>query len=246
MLVRFRLGAPTAAEVTSPPRSRLRRDDSAREFLDRPYRDRLRPRWPLPDPGLPRRACPVGVLVIDAALVLRDLVQRRAGIPASLACVVVAPLCRPSSRRRSGRRLRGGLPVFRACRFLGLYAARTALVCAGDRRELCGRRAGRQRAFSLARLGSFEHFEGQVVGKIYAALAVPRVAGAGARQRRRLFRNLGRATRGALGWGSRSDLPFALDQCSPWFLTDPTGRSPQTLRSVSRGISSVLKVLQNP
>src|SRR5438874_2689288 len=39
-------------------------------------------------PVFPGLLAPSGVLVIGAALVLRDLNQRRAGIPASLACVV--------------------------------------------------------------------------------------------------------------------------------------------------------------
>ena len=123
-------------------------------------------------PVLPGLLAPSGVLVIGAALVLRDLVQRRAGIAASLACVVggaafSAVIAPPA------------LVVASAAAFLFSELADFSVYTPLARRSFplavaasCASGALVDSALFLwLAFGSLEHLPGQVIGKVYAALA---------------------------------------------------------------------------
>lgn len=130
------------------------------------------PQGPCLVPVLPGLMAPSGVLMIGAALVLRDLVQRNLGVWASLGCVAIGAA-------------------------LSAFFAPYALVVASGSAFLFSELADfvvytplAKRYFHLAVLlscvvgsivdsalflflafGSLDFIEGQVVGKIYAALA---------------------------------------------------------------------------
>ncbi len=248
MLVRFRLGAPTAAEVTAFLVLAYAATIPLANFLIGHIGTVCDLDGPCLIPVFPGVLAPSGVLVIGAALVLRDLVQRRAGIPASLACVVVgaalsAVIAPPALVGASAAAF-----LFSELADFSVYTplARRSFALAIAASCAAGALVDSALFLWLA-FGSLEHLEGQVVGKVYAALAflawraLARANAAG------FFRSLGRATRGALGWGSRTDPPFALDRCSPCFSL-PTNRAEPADFALGFTLikSSVLKALQNP
>jgi queuosine precursor transporter len=123
-------------------------------------------------PVFPGVLAPSGVLVIGAALVLRDLVQRRAGIPASLACVVGGAVL-------SAAVAPPALVVASAAAFLFSELADFSVYTPLARRSFALGVAASCAAGALVdsglflwlAFGSLDHLEGQVVGKVYAALA---------------------------------------------------------------------------
>jgi uncharacterized PurR-regulated membrane protein YhhQ (DUF165 family) len=129
------------------------------------------PEGPCLIPVLPGIMAPSGVLMIGAALVLRDLVQRRYGVKASLACVlvgaalsgVVAP---PALAIASGLAfLFSELADFAVYTPLAKRRFLTAVVLS------CIAGAVVDSALFLwLAFGSLEHLEGQIIGKVYAVL----------------------------------------------------------------------------
>ena len=123
-------------------------------------------------PVLPGVLAPSGVLVIGAALVLRDLVQLRAGIPASLACVTAGVAL-------SAAVAPPALVVASASAFAFSEMADFAVYTPLARRSFAAAIAASCAAGALVdsalflwlAFGSLEHLEGQVIGKVYAALA---------------------------------------------------------------------------
>jgi uncharacterized PurR-regulated membrane protein YhhQ (DUF165 family) len=130
------------------------------------------PNGPCLIPVAPGVMAPSGVLVIGVALVLRDLVQRQFGILPSLACVavgtVVSALIAPPS-----------LVIASAAAFLLSELADFAVYTPLAVRRFvlavllsCVAGAVVDSALFLwLAFGSIEHIEGQVLGKLYAALA---------------------------------------------------------------------------
>lgn len=120
-------------------------------------------------PGLP---APSGVLMIGAALVLRDLVQRNVGIPASLACVaagiVLSALIAPPGL------VLASAAAFGFSEFLD-FAVYTPLVKKAFALAVLTSCAAGAIADSVLFLwlafGSLTFIAGQVVGKVYAAVA---------------------------------------------------------------------------
>lgn len=130
------------------------------------------PSGPCLIPVFPGILAPSGVLVIGAALLLRDLVQRRYGPWVSLACVgigaalsaIVAP---PSLVIASGLAF-----LFSELADFAVYTplARRRFMTAVVLSCLAGAVVDSALFLWLA-FGSLEHLEGQIIGKIYAALA---------------------------------------------------------------------------
>ncbi len=123
-------------------------------------------------PVFPGVLAPSGVLVVGAALVLRDLVQRRAGALASLACVV-------GGAAFSAAVAPPALVVASATAFLFSELADFSVYTPLAQRSFLFAVAASCAAGALVdsalflwlAFRSLEHLEGQVVGKIYAALA---------------------------------------------------------------------------
>ena len=130
------------------------------------------PQGPCLLPVAPGLLAPSGVIVIGAALVLRDLVQRRAGIAVSLACIAVgavlsAFLAPPALVIASVAAFTvselADFAVYTPLARKHFVAAVAASVAAGA--------AVDSALFLWLAFGSLEHVEGQFVGKLYAALA---------------------------------------------------------------------------
>jgi queuosine precursor transporter len=139
-------------------------------------------------PMAPGLMAPSGVLMIGAALVLRDLVQRRFGIPVSLACIVSgglisAVLAPPSLVLASVAAF-----LFSELADFAVYTplARRSFVIAIFASVTAGAVIDSALFLWLA-FGSLAFVGGQVLGKVYAALVylavrravIPRVAVAG-------------------------------------------------------------------
>ena len=129
------------------------------------------PQGPCLIPVLPGILAPSGVLLIGVALLLRDLVQRQYGARWSLACVgagtaisfLIAP---PSLALASGAAFAlSELADFAV--FTPLYQKR--LVLALVLSCIVGAVVDSALFLWLA-FGSIEHIEGQIIGKVYAAL----------------------------------------------------------------------------
>jgi uncharacterized PurR-regulated membrane protein YhhQ (DUF165 family) len=129
------------------------------------------PQGPCLIPIAPGLLAPSGVLVIGAALVLRDLVQRRAGIRVSLACIGVgaalsALLAPPALVVASAAAFTfsemADFAVYTPIARTRFAAAILASVTAGA--------AVDSALFLWLAFGSLNHLEGQIIGKIYAAL----------------------------------------------------------------------------
>ena len=115
---------------------------------------------------------PSGVLTIGAALVLRDFVQRRAGIPISLGCIAIGVVL-------SAWFAPPALVVASASAFLFSELADFAVYTPLARRSLSGAVFASVAAgavvdsalFLWLAFGSLAFIEGQIVGKVYAAIA---------------------------------------------------------------------------
>jgi uncharacterized PurR-regulated membrane protein YhhQ (DUF165 family) len=130
------------------------------------------PQGPCLIPVAPGLLAPSGVLVIGAALLLRDLVQRRFGIPVSLACILTGAalsffIAPPGLALASAA-------AFLASEFLdfSVYTplARKRFVTA----LLASCAAGAvldSALFLWLAFGNLEHIAGQVIGKLYAVTA---------------------------------------------------------------------------
>lgn len=128
------------------------------------------PQGPCLIPVLPGVLAPSGVLLIGAALVLRDLVQRAYGPAVSIACIVAGAalsfLIAPPA-----------LAVASCVAFLASELADFAVYTPLARRRfvtavLLGCFAGAiidSLLFLWLAFGSFDHLTGQVLGKTYAA-----------------------------------------------------------------------------
>jgi hypothetical protein len=130
------------------------------------------PNGPCLIPVVPGIMAPSGVLTIGAALLLRDLVQRRYGAGWSLGCIaagtflsfLIAP---PALALASGTSfLASELADFAV--FTPLYRRR--LIAAVVLSCLAGAVLDSALFLWLA-FGNFEHIAGQIIGKAYAAIA---------------------------------------------------------------------------
>ena len=123
-------------------------------------------------PVAPGIMAPSGVLMVGAALVLRDLVQRRFGALVSLGCILVGAavsilLASPALALASGAAfLLSELADFAVYTPL----AKRRFVLAVIFSCLAGAVVDSALFLWLA-FGSFDHIDGQILGKIYAALA---------------------------------------------------------------------------
>ena len=130
------------------------------------------PQGPCLIPVLPGVMAPSGVLMIGAALVLRDLVQRSYGIATSLACIVVGALISflvapPAIAAASAAAFLFSelvdfaiyTPVARRSFALAILASCTAGALADSA------------LFLWLAFGSLAFIWGQFVGKLYAAVA---------------------------------------------------------------------------
>ena len=129
------------------------------------------PEGPCLIPIAPGLLAPSGVLMIGAALVLRDLVQRRAGIRVSLACIgigaalsafVAPPALVLASVAAFTFSEMADFAVYTPIARRSFVAAILASVTAGA--------AVDSALFLWLAFGSLDHLEGQIIGKIYAAL----------------------------------------------------------------------------
>lgn len=130
------------------------------------------PQGPCLIPVFPGIMAPSGVLMIGAALVLRDLVQRRYGATVSLACILAG----------------AALSFFVAVPALAIASAAAFLL--SELADFAVYTPLAKRRFVLAVMlsclvgaavdsaiflwlafGSFDHIDGQIIGKVYAALA---------------------------------------------------------------------------
>lgn len=128
------------------------------------------PAGPCLIPVAPGIMAPSGVLMIGAALLLRDLIQRRYGLAASLGCILAGAtlslLVAPPA-----------LALASAAAFLLSELADCAVYTPLWRRQmalaiLASCAAGAlvdSAAFLLLAFGSLDHLAGQVLGKLYAA-----------------------------------------------------------------------------
>lgn len=123
-------------------------------------------------PVLPGIMAPSGVLMIGAALVLRDLVQRRHGVRVSLVCVLVgaalsALVAPPALVVASGLAF-----LFSEIADFAVYTplAKRRFTLAVVASTIVGAAVDSALFLWLA-FGSLEHMEGQIVGKVYAAVA---------------------------------------------------------------------------
>ena len=133
------------------------------------------PGGPCVVPVAPGLSAPSGVLVIGFALVLRDLVQRTAGLWWSLAAVVVGtaasfwladPFVAIASAVAFGLSELADLGVYTPLQRRGLILAVLASSCVGLVIDSA--------AFLWLAFGSLDFLAGQVVGKLWAVLvAVP-------------------------------------------------------------------------
>jgi uncharacterized PurR-regulated membrane protein YhhQ (DUF165 family) len=130
------------------------------------------PQGPCLIPVAPGIMAPSGVLMIGAALLLRDLVQRQRGIPWSLACIGAGTvlsflIASPALAVASGSAFLfsefADFAVFTPLYRKRLMLAVTISVIAGAVTDSI--------LFLLLAFGSLEHITGQIVGKMYAALA---------------------------------------------------------------------------
>lgn len=130
------------------------------------------PQGPCLIPVLPGIMAPSGVLVIGAALLLRDLVQRRYGLAWSLACIAVGAalsfvIAPPALAFASGAAfLTSELTDFAVYTPLArqrFYAALILSCIAGA--------AVDSGLFLWLAFGSLDHMLGQVIGKTYAVVA---------------------------------------------------------------------------
>lgn len=130
------------------------------------------PRGPCLIPVFPGIMAPSGVLMIGLALLLRDLVQRKSGVAASLFCIlagaalslIIAP---PALALASAA-------AFLCSEFTD-FAVYTPLAKKRFVTALCASCIAGAAIDSLLFLwlafGSLEHLEGQIIGKLYAVLA---------------------------------------------------------------------------
>lgn len=124
-------------------------------------------------PVWPGVMAPTGVLMIGAALVLRDYVQRRYGVKASLACILVgaglsAFIAPPALVIASALAfLLSELADFAIYTPLAQRRFLTAVVAS----SLAGSVVDSALFLWLA-FGSLDHLTGQIIGKMYAAIAV--------------------------------------------------------------------------
>ena len=130
------------------------------------------PQGPCLIPVAPGVMAPSGVLMIGCALLLRDLVQRRHGIPWSLGCVGVGTvlsflIAAPALALASGTAfLFSELVDFAAYTPLARRRFYLALIVS------CGAGAVADSALFLwLAFGSLDHLLGQIVGKLYAVAA---------------------------------------------------------------------------
>ena len=126
-------------------------DNSRRKLDDRTCRDSVRAEWPCLVPVAPGIMAPSGVLMVGAALVLRDLVQRRLGVEFGIGAIVVGAMISAGLAPASlVHCLDGRVSAFRICRLRGLYpACATAAGGCGGRVQCC-RARGRLDRISLA------------------------------------------------------------------------------------------------
>ena len=123
-------------------------------------------------PVLPGILAPSGVLMIGAALVLRDLVQRRYGMLVSLACIAVgaalsALVAPPVLVMASGVAfLLSELTDFAVYTPLAKRRFLTAVALSCVAGAIVD-----SALFLWLAFGSLEHLEGQVIGKVYATAA---------------------------------------------------------------------------
>lgn len=130
------------------------------------------PNGPCLIPVAPGIMAPSGVLVIGVALVLRDLVQRQFGVIASLTCILAGTVVSTMVASPS-------LVIASAAAFLFSELADFAVYTPLAKRRfvlavLLSCIAGAivdSALFLWLAFGSFEHIEGQILGKLYAALA---------------------------------------------------------------------------
>jgi queuosine precursor transporter len=135
------------------------------------------PQGPCLIPVLPGIMAPSGVLMIGAALLLRDLVQRQYGANWSLACVAAGTvlsflIAAPALALASGTAfLFSELVDFAAYTPLARRRFYLALIVS------CGAGALADSALFLwLAFGSLDHLLGQIVGKLYAVAAYAAVA----------------------------------------------------------------------
>jgi uncharacterized PurR-regulated membrane protein YhhQ (DUF165 family) len=130
------------------------------------------PQGPCLIPVFPGVMAPSGVLMIGAALLLRDLVQRRSGILVSLACIAAGAalsflIATPAIATASGAAfLFSELVDFSAYTPLARRRFYLALIVS------CAAGAFADSALFLwLAFGSLDHLLGQIVGKLYAVFA---------------------------------------------------------------------------
>ena len=112
------------------------------------------PNGPCLVPVAPGMMAPSGVLMIGAALVLRDLVQRRLGVEFGLGAIVAGAAISAGLRRVFGDCLGGRVPAVGVCRFRGLYAAGATPPGGGGGRVKHCRAGGRTRSCSSGSLSA--------------------------------------------------------------------------------------------
>jgi uncharacterized PurR-regulated membrane protein YhhQ (DUF165 family) len=129
------------------------------------------PQGPCLIPVFPGLMAPSGVLVVGAALLLRDLVQRRLGLMASVGCIVAGAILSffvaiPTLAIASGAAF-----LFSESADFAVYTplARRQFVLAIMLSCLAGAAVDSALFLWLA-FGSLDHLTGQIVGKAYAAL----------------------------------------------------------------------------
>ena len=123
-------------------------------------------------PVFPGILAPSGVLMIGAALLLRDLVQRHYGVGLSLACIAIGAalsflIAAPAIALASGLAfLFSELVDFGAYTPLARRRFYTALIVS------CAAGAVADSALFLwLAFGSLDHLAGQIIGKVYAVAA---------------------------------------------------------------------------
>ena len=81
------------------------------------------PNGPCLVPVAPGVMAPSGVLMVGAALVLRDLVQRRLGVEFGIGAIIAGAALSAGLAPRSLACFRGSVPAVRVCGFRSLHAA---------------------------------------------------------------------------------------------------------------------------
>lgn len=129
------------------------------------------PNGPCLIPIFPGIMAPSGVLLIGAALLLRDLVQRQFGAWVSLACIGAGTILSFLIAKPSLALASGAAFLFSELADFAVYTplAKRRFMLAVALSCLAGAIVDSALFLWLA-FGSLDHVEGQVIGKIYAAL----------------------------------------------------------------------------